>query len=61
MPNFELKYENSENTKADRVNTVVFNLHQIKCRAFLWDTRYIMIKGYVNNFVSLKVALKILH
>ena len=25
----------SENIKADRVNTVVFNLHEIKRRAFL--------------------------
>ena len=28
-----LKYEDSENVKSDRVNTVVFNLHQIKRRA----------------------------
>ena len=32
IPNF--KYEDSENIKADRVSTVVFNLHQIKRRAF---------------------------
>ena len=39
--NFKLKYEDSENITADRVNTVVFNLHQIKRRAFFfWDTRY---------------------
>ena len=30
IPNFKLKYEDSENTKADRVNTVVFNLQQIR-------------------------------
>ena len=34
VPNFKLKYEDSENIKTDRVNTVVFNLHQIKRRAF---------------------------
>ena len=34
IPNFQLKYDDSDNTKADRVNTVVFNLHQIKRRAF---------------------------
>ena len=34
MPHFTLKYEDSENVKADHVNTVVFNLHQIKRRAF---------------------------
>ena len=45
IPNFKFKYEDSENIKEDRVNTVVFNLHKIKGRAFfLWDTRY--------NFVS---------
>ena len=27
-------YEDSENVKADRINTVVFNLHQIKRQAF---------------------------
>ena len=32
--NFKLKYKDSENVKADCVNTVVFNLHQIKRRAF---------------------------
>ena len=35
MPNFKLKYEDSENTKADRVNTVVFNLLEIKRQVFL--------------------------
>ena len=34
IPNFKLKYENSENVKADCVNTVVFKLHQIKRRVF---------------------------
>ena len=32
-PNFKLKYEDSENMKADCLSTVVFNLHQIKRRA----------------------------
>ena len=36
MPNFKLKHEDSENINADRVNAVVFNLHQIKRRAFLF-------------------------
>ena len=35
MSNFKLKYEKSENIKADRVNTIVFNLRQTKHRAFL--------------------------
>ena len=34
IPSFKLKYEDSENIKADRLNTVVFNLHQIKSRVF---------------------------
>ena len=34
IPNFKFKYENSENIEAYRVNTVTFNLHQIKRRAF---------------------------
>ena len=34
ITNFKLKYGDSENIKADCVNTVVFNLHQIKRRAF---------------------------
>ena len=38
IPNFKLKYENSENIKADRVSTVIFNLSQIKRRAFFGDS-----------------------
>ena len=34
ISNFKFKYEDSENIKADYINTVVFNLHQIKRRAF---------------------------
>ena len=34
MPSFKLTYEDSENIKADRVNTAVVILHQIKLRAF---------------------------
>ena len=41
MPHFKMNYEDSENIKTDRVSTVVFNLHQIKRRAFFGgDTRY---------------------
>ena len=38
IPNFELKYEYSENIKTDHVNKVVFNLHQIKFRPFFFGT-----------------------
>ena len=41
IPNFKLKYEDSENMKTDGVDTVVFNLHHIKQRNVLGDTRYI--------------------
>ena len=34
ISNFDLKYEASENIKAGGVNTVVFNLRQIKRQAF---------------------------
>ena len=34
IPNFKLKREGLENIKTDCVSTVVFNLHQIKRRAF---------------------------
>ena len=34
IPNFKLKYDDSENIKEDRVSTVVFNLRQIKRWAF---------------------------
>ena len=40
IPKFKLKYDNLENIKTDRVNAVVFNLHQIKQSKFFWDTRY---------------------
>ena len=38
IPNFKLKYEDSENIKADRISTVVSSLHQIKRRAFFFGT-----------------------
>ena len=44
IPNFKLKYENLGNIKADCVNTVVFNLHQIKRREVFWDTRHMYAK-----------------
>ena len=42
-PNFKLNYEDSEDIKADRGNTVVFNLRQIKQRNIFWDTWQISI------------------
>ena len=33
---FKLKYEDSENVKADRINTVVSKSHQTNRRAFHW-------------------------
>ena len=34
LPNFKLNYEDTENINADRVNTVILNLHQFKRWAF---------------------------
>ena len=39
---FNFKYEDSENLKADRADAVIFNLHQIKHRTFLWDAWYLV-------------------
>ena len=36
IPKFKLKYDDLENIKTDRVNTVVFNLHQIKQSKFFF-------------------------
>ena len=36
VPTSNLKFEDSENIKAGDVNTVVFNLHKIKLRAFFF-------------------------
>ena len=47
ITNFKLKYEDLENVKADCINTVVFNRHQIKRRRFFYD---------ING---LRVALKL--
>ena len=41
IPKFKLEYDDLENIKTDSVNTVVFNLHQIKRLKFFWDTWYI--------------------
>ena len=35
IPNFNLKYEDSDDMKTDRVDTVNFKLHKIKQRKFL--------------------------
>ena len=36
IPKFKLEYDNLENIETDRVNAVVFNLHQIKRLKFFW-------------------------
>ena len=38
IPNFKLEYDDSENIETDCVNTVVFNLHQIKRLKFFFGT-----------------------
>ena len=37
IPSFKLKYEESENIQTDCVNTVVFNLHQIRKMNFFFE------------------------
>ena len=38
IPKFKLEYDDLENIKTDRVNAVVFNLHQIKRSKFSFGT-----------------------
>ena len=38
IPKFRLEYDDLENIKTDRVNTVVFSLHQIEQSKFFWNT-----------------------
>ena len=53
VPNFKLQYDNLENIKTDRANTVIFNLHQIKqSKFFFWDNRYL---GNGSDEISRKV------
>ena len=49
IPKFKLEYDNLENIKTDRLNTVIFNLHQIKQSKFFWDTRYSTNNNNNNN------------
>ena len=61
LPKFNLKYDDVENIKTDRVNAVVFNLYQIKrLKFFFWDTRYIMdnsVKGGLTQFWELLTVI----
>ena len=38
IPKYKLEYDDLENIKTDSVNTVVFNLHQIKRLKFFFRT-----------------------
>ena len=51
IPNFKLRYEDSENIKTDRVSTVVFNLHQIKRRAFFMR-HPVVSSGFGRNIIN---------
>ena len=59
IPNFKLTYEDLENITSDRVKTVIFNLHQIKHRAFFWDTRYLIFPQRLFFFNDLKTNFRI--
>ena len=45
-PNCKLKYEDFKKYKADHVDTVVFNLYQIKHRTFLGHQVYLSLLGF---------------
>ena len=40
ISNVKLKYEDSDDIKTDRENTLIFNLHDKNRGTFYWDTRY---------------------
>ena len=49
IPNFKLKYEDLENINVDRVDTIAFNLHQIKRRAlFFLGGHPVVLKAIVH-------------
>ena len=50
MSNFKLKYEDSENIKADRVHTIVFNLDQITRQAFFF--------GHTHTHTDIYIYMK---
>ena len=60
IPKFKLKHEDSENIIADRVTIVVFNLHQIKHRAFflghsvenIKNVVYTQLQGVINFSIA---------
>ena len=47
-----MKYEDLENIKAERINTVGFDLHQIKCRTFVGTPGTLSIKSRDHNCSS---------
>ena len=51
LPKFKLKYDDLENIKADRVNTVVFNLHQINQSTFFGTTGSALSLTYLINLI----------
>ena len=51
-PNIKLKYEDPENIKADRVNTIVFNLHQIiHWASFFGTPGIVLMKPHTNQVI----------
>ena len=58
IPKFKLKYNSSESIKTDRVDTVVFNLHQIKQLIFLGHPLQVLHDG--TNVAAPQDFLKVL-
>ena len=59
FPKFKLKYDNLENIGTDRVNTVVFNLHEIKQLKFFWG-HPVEQDNTLNEFVVLQLHVTML-
>ena len=52
IPNFKLKYKNSENIKEGRVNTVISTDIKSNVGCFFWDTQY-CITRYTEKYCTL--------
>ena len=57
IPNFKLTYEDSQNIKADSVNRVVFNLLQIKHRAFFEIPGTLFLDYNIQVLIDVKWAI----
>ena len=59
MPKLKLKYDNLESIKKDDVNTVVFNLYQIKQSKFFWGGHSVYTSAFVAMVTTFSLATKL--